>query len=315
MSYIKNIKFNYFQVLNNYTNGEGNPTAFSMTDWADTIDKKTLLKKHIELSKCLAKIEYISHFEISDIWKVRLHRLAEYNIPQTSKNGEDAEDVELQEDEYLGYDCNLIYDETNGIAMIQRSKYSLSIERIEELLNKTSFLKDRFITIKPIMNSNNINKLIQNGKKIEISFANITNAIPETKSPLASIINSFFKLKGVAGNVTIGVGRGKDVQVVKENNKEKIIKTERFLGKKETIQLIDDIRSNPDIVTRGIVTLRDEEDTNVEVVDLFDDVFIDIIQFQLEQRKTLGIEYVMNEMIQTYEEKKGKILISLKSDK
>lgn len=81
------------------------------------------------------------------------------------------------------------------------------------------------------------------------------------------------------------------------------------------IQLIDDIRSNPDIVTRGMVTLRDEEDTNVEVVDLFDDVFIDIIQFQLEQRKTLGIEYVMNEMIQTYEEKKGKILISLKSDK
>lgn len=315
MAYTKNIKFHYFQVLNNYTTDSKNPTVFSMTDWADSIDKNSFLKKHLELSKCWAKIEYIEHIETSNIWKVRLHRLAEYNIPQTSRNGEDAEDVELKEDEYLGYDCNLIYDESNGIAMIQRSKYSLSIERIEELINKTSFLKDRFISLKPIMNNNNINKLIQNGKKIEISFANITNAIPETKSPLSSIINSFFKLKGVAGNITIGVGRGKDIQVIKEKNKEKKIKTERFLNKKETIQLIDDIKSNPDIVTRGIVTLRDEEDTSVEVIDLFDDVFIDIIQFQLEQRKTLGIGYVMDEMIQKYEEKKGKILISLKPNK
>lgn len=314
MPYSRNIKFNYYQIINNSISDELDKNYFSATEWKKTLDDNQLIKKHIDLSKCKAKIEYIEYSKLSGLWKIRLMRLGEYNIPQKSKTEHNAEDIPMDDDEYIGYDVNILYDEMTGIAMIQRNKMSLTIERITELIHATNPSNNKYISILPILKMTNGKKLTKNGKKIELTFANIVNEIPETLSPLSSIINSFHKLRGLAGNVAIGVGRGKEITTTKSKGKEKKTKTERFLDARETAQFINDIRDNSEIISRGIVTLRDEDDTNVQLVDLFDDVFVDIIKFQLESRKTLGIGYVMDEMRTRYDKRKSTLIKSLKNE-
>jgi len=298
-------------MLNHFVeNGEEKSAIFSFDDWAKNIKDKKLLNEHLNLSKCKASIEYLRHNKSTGIWKTRLLRLGEYNIPQKSKNSKVAEDIKLDPDEYLGYDVNIIYDETYGIAMIQRNRMSLSIERIAELIESTFPATGRTVTIEPIFNLEG-SKIDANGRKIEVSFANIVGEIPETESSFSDIVNAYYRLNAMVGTISLGVGRGKEITTVKSDGKDKKIKTERYLDKKEYTRFVNDIRDNSRIVSRGVLTLKDEESASVEIVDLFNDVFADTITYKLEAKQTLGVDYAMNQMIDRYNARKVNIVKSL----
>lgn len=53
------------------------------------------------------------------------------------KENEEPTIIELEDDEYIGEDLFIIYDENKGIVMIQQNRMSLGIPRLEEVLQHT----------------------------------------------------------------------------------------------------------------------------------------------------------------------------------
>lgn len=305
--YKRNIKFQYFKIL--LEKGDDETSKFPFSDWAVYIDKNSLSRKNLELKGMQARIDDFKYDDVNDIWGIRFMRLRDTNIPSTVKDGKKSTPVELEEDEYIGEDVTMIYDESCGIAMIQVNRFSLYPNRIEELIDTHNPFKGYSVKIIPIADTSELkfnNK--DKSKKITMSFANIEREIPATKSPLSDIINSYFKLDGLAGSITIGVGRTKKEVKKSHGGKVKKFKEDRFLDTIEVRDLINDIYNNRDVITSSKIELKDEDGPNVEIIDLFDNLFHDYLTFILESRSTLGFEYVFYSMVEKYLERKGNIL-------
>ena len=135
--------------------------------------------------------------------------------------------------------------------------------------------------------------------------------MPPTKSTLSNIINSYHKLNGLAGTVTIGVGRTKKEVEKSFNGRKKKFKEERFLNSAEIKDLINDIYDNKEIISGSKIELKDEDGPNLEIIDLFDNIYHDYLTFILESRSTLGFEQVFNDMIEKYLKRRGTILQTL----
>lgn len=308
--YKRNIKFQYFKIVS--VKGDQGRNKFPFSDWVIYIDQNTLLHKKLDLKGMQARIDEIKYDDVNGIWGIRFMRLRDTNIPSTVKEGEASTPVELEADEYIGEDVTMIYDESCGIAMIQSNRFSLYPSRIEELINNYNPFDGYNILINPIADNTELN-LDNNdqSKKITMSFANIEREIPKTRSPLSDIINSYHKLEGIAGSVTIGVGRTKKEVRRATNGKIKKFKEERFLNSVEVRDLIEDIYDNKHIISSSKIELKDEDGPNVEIIDLFDNLYHDYLKFVLESRSTLGFEYVFNSMIERYLERSGTILQTL----
>lgn len=308
--YKRNIKFQYFRI--SQEKGEHEKNIFPFSDWAVYIDKSFLLRKTLELKGMRARIDEIKYDNEKDIWGIRFMRLRDTNIPSTVKEGKESTPVELEDDEYIGEDVTMIYDEAHGIAMIQSNRFSLYYNRIEELIDKYNPFEGYHILIRPIADTSKVNFDKKNqSKKITISFANIEREMPPTKSTLSNIINSYHKLNGLAGTVTIGVGRTKKEVEKSFNGRKKKFKEERFLNSAEIKDLINDIYDNKEIISGSKIELKDEDGPNLEIIDLFDNIYHDYLTFILESRSTLGFEQVFNDMIEKYLKRRGTILQTL----
>lgn len=314
--YKRNIKFQYFEIIiENKTENKAEKYQFCFEDWAVYLDKEKLVRKSLELKGLKARIErYENDKHNSNLWIMRFMKLRDTNIPSKVKENEIAIPVDLEDDEYIGEDVTLLYDEEYGIAMIQSNRFSLSHTRIQELMNKINPFEDFVIFINPIVDLSDVKFNNKNSRKITIGFANIKRAIPETKSGLSNIINSYHRMEALSGQVMLGVGRTK--KTVKRNigGKIKEIKEERFLDQKSVEELINDIYHNKDIITNAKLEVRDDDGPNLEILDLFDNVHHDYISFVLEARTTLGFEYISDKMKEIYLKRRATVYRSLVND-
>ncbi|HDK7140063.1 TPA: hypothetical protein PTV74_003943 [Clostridium botulinum] len=304
-NYKRNIKFQYFKVVAKNKNVS---TKFSFDNWAVYLKNNNLIMKTIELKGLKARIEAIKYDDANQIWRIRFMKLRDTNIPSTAKENKESTPLKLDPDEYIGEDVTMIYDQNYGIAMIQSNRFSLSYTRIEELINKKNPFEEYTIYIQPIMNTTEIQlDKNDNSKKFTLSFANIKRPIIETKSPLSSIINSYYNLEALSGQITLGVGRTKKEVPKKIKGRLKTVKEERFLNGKSVKDLIDDVYDNKDIVQSAKLEIRDDDGPSLEIIDLFDSVYHDYISFILEARTTLSFEYISNDMEKRYLKRKSNI--------
>ena len=83
---------------------------FNMVDWITAIDDNKLLKKTIKIGPIKARIDFISYDKESDLWGIRFMRLSDTDIPTKVKENQEAEAIELDDDEYIGLDVNMLYE-------------------------------------------------------------------------------------------------------------------------------------------------------------------------------------------------------------
>ncbi|OLS02191.1 DUF6731 family protein [Tissierella creatinophila] len=308
VDYRRNIKFQYFQVT---IQKENEKHLFSFDDWAVYLDKENLICKSIELKGLKARVEKYHNDESNNLWVIRFMKLRDTNIPSAVRESEEAVPVTLDDNEYLGEDVNMLYDESNGIAMIQSNRFSLSYTRIQELVNNINPFEGFDIFINPIIEKTKSKLDNKKSKKITLGFANIERPISKTKSALSDIINSYFNIQALSGQVIFSVGRKKNI--VKKNVLGKLVelKENRNLDTKSVSELIDDIYDNQAIITNAKIEIRDDDGPSLEIIDLFDNVYHDYVTFILEARQTLGFEYVSNEMMYIYLGRKSTIERSL----
>lgn len=291
---IRNVKFQYFglvrqEKMKNRWKGKGKLDIYA---WMDKLEKKKLLNATIDLGDLKASVDKVEWFENNDVWVLRFMKLREDNIPSIVKENQEAEAISLAEDEYIGEGLHMLYDNNNGIAMVQVNRFSLGIKRLEDFLTCIWDVENERVKLRAVMDQQIFDSGIRRKyKAIEVNFANISPESEEGPRSLGTIMNSFRRFHGVAGCVKISFGRRKgDTLNIDEINKavEEAMEDSSVVGLK--------------------LHIKDDDARPVEIIDLFDNVCKDIITFNLAAKTTLNYDYASRLMIRSYEAKKDHIV-------
>lgn len=291
----RNIKFQYFGVVRqkkekNRWKGQGKLDVY---EWLDKVESKSLLQSVIELSDTKAQIEKMQFHENEQVWAFRFLKLREDNIPSIAKANEDAEGIPLGDDEYIGEDLYMLYDDINGVGMVQMNRFSLGLKRLEELLTYVWGIEGERIKLRAIVEEFDLNRIRGRRKyrSLEVDFANLGSQLDEECNSLGRIQNSFRNFFGVAGHVKISLGRTRrDTLNIDEVN--------RF---------VNDAMQDTSVVGLKL-RIKDDDNRPVELIDLFDNVCNSIIGFNIKKKATLDFNYAVRMMIQYYENNKEHIM-------
>ena len=307
MEYKRNVRFEYFQIWVNKISPEGKKSGkselFNLVDWIDKIKRDGLEQKSLDIGSAKARIDCCKYDKGTDTWAIRFMRLRDTNVPSKVKDNHEAEVIELDDGEYFGEDITMIYEKKSGIAMIQCNRFSLGISKIEELLWTTYGENDIFISIVPIADTKDKKYSNKNNyKTFEITFANIQKWKPE-KSKACSF-NSFMdlvkKFDGYIGKVSISLGHSK----------------EDTLCRDESVEFIKDLQENREYVRSAKVKWQKNDGTgddsnDVEIINLFDNIFQDIVPFTIMSKEALDFNTVVAEMEYCFSKKKSELYAAI----
>lgn len=274
---------------------------FKFENWANGIYDEKMLQKRITFNDAVAQIEEIDYKSNDSIWGLRVFKLRNTNIPAKVSEDHNAKPVDLDPEEYIGEDLFMIYDENTGVAMIQQNRLAFGISRLEEFFTNTyrKYADKDYegrIEIQPIADLDRMSK-IGKGKfrQIEISFANL-DRFDSKGGSLYSIMHLINRMSGKTGVIKIGVGntRSKDATL----NETTVRQIASELTEESTKRFIRSAK----------VRLKEEEDSDVEIVDLFEENCHDYIELNIRERDLLNYDETTSKMIQYYNKRKNELI-------
>lgn len=292
MNYRK-VKFEYFQVVfrKNDDQREERDRLFDLLVWMDKAMRKSLEGRTYDYRSEQARLENAYWDDELGFSFLHFCRLRDTNIPSKAKANDKVIPLELEDDEYIGEEVSALYDENNHVLMLQRNKYSLGPEGIEEYLNLVWGKDNETIYLRPICPPDAI-ELARNAaeyRKINLRFADIKGnnepgILNRLKSPLKKIVGSFGEYEGINAQIIITVGNTKEGTLHEETVKD----------------TLDDIQENRRLFSKAEIAKRDCGDSRVELIDLFDHKAHDITSIRMERRETLNHFTIAKEMWRFY---------------
>lgn len=300
MKYKRTIRFQYYQIKYICEDELQNPKykLFNLPKWIKMMEDNDMIKKAIEHNGLTARIEKCMFNPTSKLYGIHLMKLRDTNIPSKVKDLEEASAIELEEDEYIGEDLFMLYDDEKNISMIQQNRMSMGISRVEEFIegtyNKYSGAQKKIsINIAPILSDLSREKLKKGQyRMLELSFDNINGYhMHGEKRALSELLNPFKKFGGISGNIKIGLSRTKY----------------STLNKDKVNELVDELNSNKRYVRSAKIKIKEQDDSDIEIIDLFDDVVHDFIEFSINVRSSLTYEAAIYKMELYYKERKGEL--------
>lgn len=295
MNYRKVIKFRYFQIFEE--SESGGKKLFDFSQWLLLLKRKALLQKSIEFYEVKARVEKIEYDKKNNISAIRLMKLRDINIPAKAKDGKDAEVIHLEDDEYITEDVTMLYDDFSHILMLQSNRFSLNESKICEFIKYTSDYTTKSVTLEPILDEGR--EALKTGayKTLEISFANMMYLTEARigKSPLSAIIHPLRDLGGVAGKVSISLGHSK-------------IDT---LNRNATKKIIGNLKENEKFIRSAKIKVKSDE-SEAEIIDLFDNITNDYLEFTLASREALALKTMFSGMEKRFLQRKAEFYRKLK---
>lgn len=299
MNYKRTIKFQYYQIKSKEINiKDAKYKLFNFAKWVECMDNNHLIKTEISFNDAKARIDYFNFNSNKKVWGLKLFKLRNTNIPSKAKNNEDAKVIELEDGEYLGEDLFLIYDQINGITLIQQNRLSLGISRLEEFFTDTynRFVDEKHkidVDIAPILDLDGKKKINNsNYKNLEISFANINECVlDENRTSLGTLLQPLKSMYGVNGSIKISLGHSK-----LDTLNRKLIKN--------VVKEVNE-PSNKRYVRTAKIKIQEEDDCDVEIIDLFNDICDEYLEFTIDSSKGLIYDRTINAMSDKYIDKKN----------
>ena len=303
MEYKRNIRFQYFQIHYFTVSAEGTKVSesklFDLVKWIEKIKHENLEKRAIDIGDAKARIDRCKYDAQSGFWAIRFMRLRDTNIPSIVKENQEAEVIELDDDEYIGEDVTLLYEKSSGIAMIQCNRFSLGVSKIEQFLWKTYGNTEIYISIMPILNKNAGKFSPKNFyRTFEVSFANVNKWDPNDCKgrALASIMNLAKRFDSYTGKITISLGHS----------------GANTLSQNEAVEFICDLQENREFIRSAKVKQQKvdgtEDDSNgVELIDIFENIIQDVIPFVCQSKETLDFNAIVAEMSYFFNKKKDEL--------
>lgn len=295
-TYKRLVKFTYYKIkLISNENGHEKVWDYDLTNWLASVSDDGHMYQNCELADTKVNFQELYHDMKEEIYVFRAYKLRDYNVPSKIKEGESAEPIELDDNEYIGEDMTVLYDWKNSICMIQQNRMSVGISRLAEWINKTiGFDESQKVVFIPISDRFTKSKLKNKYiRTIEFSFANMEQENED--GPLSSIINGIGRYKGASAKITISVGRTKDAQ----------------LDPQSSYDLIEDIQNHPESIGTARAKLKsmsDDDKARIEMVDIFETSSHDYIEFNITEKKPLDFLQARVKMYTAYLERRKDLL-------
>lgn len=293
---IKNVKYIYYQL---FQSNLVEDNVYSLLEIINHLAQLSLRERIIEIDNDKYRLENINPERINNINFVHLRfmRLDEANIPNLSYENQESSPLVLQDGEYLGTPLHVLYDVTNEVCMIQQSRTTMTVGKLNKYLNsyvhRLNLLEDGyFIEFRPILSLSGV----RDGaiySKIELRFANIERVQLNDNSDLHRIIDVYNDYQAITGSITMSLGH---------------YKSRQLLGRKVRL-LSRDVERNKEILKSAKLHYKAEDYSGC--IDLIKDIIGDEINFDIEKRSSLSFDYAKREMLQRYLLKYNAILNEL----
>jgi len=287
MGYLRKIRLEYYEVVCKKNTDPANmpDRPFDLNLWIEKAEKLSLEAKTFDYYQERARLDKYWLDKVTGYWFLNFIRLRETNIPTMAKIDRESEPLVLEDDEYLGEEVNGLYDDKLNILMLQRNRFSLGVEGIEKYINLLWNSDQETIYLRPIcpLGVQERAKKAYEYRKFTIRFADIKNNDLDIneKKPLKRIFSGLKEYKAINAEVTVTMGYNKNESLNKETVKE----------------TINEIIANEGLISKAEISMRETDDSNVEVIDLFADKMHDFIFVKLDKRESLASEYEESYMI------------------
>jgi hypothetical protein len=302
--YVKRkIKFEYYRVVCTDKNGprDQKDRLFDLRLWIQKAGKKSLEARTFDYRQERARLEEAGFDQDVNHWYLHFSRLRDSLLPSKAKRTSKVEPFTLEEDEYLGEEVTALYDEDSYIFMVQRNRYSLGHSGLEEYLNLLWDGENNLdIHLRPIFATDTVERAKRGDqyRRITVRFADLDTKVykGEKETAIKRLINEMIGYGAINGEVTLTMGYNKD----------------KSLDSATVSDTIDDIvRNKGGIISKAEVAIKND-DSAVEIIDLFDEVAHDYEYFEIPRRSTLLHESIFAEMGNIYKESRKRILGYLK---
>lgn len=302
MDYRRSVRFEYYEVTcNNIYEGPNSPDKlFDLTLFIDSANKLSIEQRKVKYYQEHARLDTVEYEDNHDLWFLEFVRLRDTNIPNIAKDNQESEPIQLAEDEYIGENACALYDQNLHVIMLQRNIHSLSPSGIEYYLNAIWKNEKEQISLRPICPIELQKSILDASeyRKIEIRLAKLK--APDLRDSVKSkafkaIIDAMAPLGGNNITLTVSIGRKKDDR----------------LNKQEARELIGDVYKNRDIVSGAKLSLRENPDDFVDVVDLFEAKLHDDVPIFLTKKESVLSTRMKVTMLEVYKNAKGKIMATI----
>lgn len=297
MAYRK-VRFEYYQVV--YRKDTDSSTMrdrlFNLENWMDKAMALSLEGRTHDYRSEQARLDNAYWDDEMEYYYLHFVRLRDTNLPSKAKTNTQVEPFELEDDEYLGEEVSALYDEENHVLLLQRNKYSLGLEGIEEYLNLIWGNDKETIYLRPICPPNTFEEVrkAREYRRINLRFADLNvranpTILERLSSPLNGIIKGFGEYEGINAQVIITVGNNRNSTLEEETVRDTLL----------------DIENNPDLFSKAEIVKKEDDDAKVELVDLFEHKAHDFGSFRMEKKESLNHYRVAEEMWKIYSPKDG----------
>ena len=280
----KRMTFEYFRIRIHNNIGSG---LYDLRQWINKMDDLLLEERKSIISGYPSRLETCEPLDERYI-HLRFMKMTDSFLPELAKDNKESVPLELEEDEYIAYDVNTIFDTESCVLMVQNNKGSLSANRIREYILDTGrkldiFKDDDTISFDCIEDHKELGFFKKTKmRKMEIRFDNLKSAkhISDNGSPISSILKAVKSTGGNTAVLTIGLGKGK---------------SKDFLDNDTSEVLLGEALRNDEYLSGARVYVKDDDE--VRPYDLIDNVLRDIWCFELDSKTSLSYIRVREKML------------------
>lgn len=298
------VRFNYFKM---YLQNEREEYVYNPVDLFEYI----ICNKNKNYSEIVNNVDYgeidTNAFHIDrneEIYYFQIAKLRNQNLPDKKRISSPREHLPLDNNEYVSEFLTFIYDKRYLTTIIQVNRNSLTVKELEIYMTQLrhkhrewiGLEKDNYyVKCKIVPDPEKLEEVRQADyfRKIVLSGSKVNLDALQSDNSLKKITDTLGKLEGVNFKLEISVDKhpSKDASLDKTN----------------TLEIIEDInQQNNDVKTS--VSIKDDLETSVELVNLVEPRMTDIIKIDHDNRNNIGVEYLYNQFKEKiYLEKREKV--------
>jgi hypothetical protein len=291
----KYVKFDYFRVVFRPVNAPENAPDVNY-DLRPLIHKISLLElpdRAIPYKQEKARLDLHSFNPGTSYWDLYFSRLRDFNLPTRAREDAPSEPFDLDDDEYIGENVSALYDEDHHILMIQRNKFGLGPSAIVDYFNHFNDDQSIEICLRPISIPDPRSK-VRSAKylrKLRIRFADLDKRQTiERGVSLNKWLSIFDEHESISGEIILSVGR------------------QRKLTLSNLDTFMDELVNNKDIISGAEISIKRDDITETELVDLFENHAYDVVSFTVPPRTVLNHEAVVYQMMVAYTKRRPEIV-------
>ena len=295
MAGTKKIRIEYYQVIISDIAGEKKEQLYDLRELITKADDLGLESSTFPYQKEKARLDQYRYDQTNDFWYLSFVRLRQEGLPVRAKKNQAAVSLHLLDDEFLGENVTAVYDCQNHIMTLQRNRDSLSSAGIQAYLTQLLDRSDKEISLLPVP----MEKLFEKARKakiirkITLKFASARTRKRKNISSFAGLFSYFDSFKN-SNNAVVSVSVGRD--------------RKSSLDCEMLQKTLFDINEAGDTVTGAEVTIKDNEEAKVEVLDLFSMKYHTFIDVRSEKGESLDFDDCAKKICEMYKEKREEIL-------